>query len=224
MRRMDASKAAELVSRLRTKHGLGEKSTVGVWSAWDTKAETLTDDSNNDITAVVTTDDVDLEEEVLIPSGGDMTSYLGLNKSVFVDHYYALDSCVGKIRRLTPFPDVANPKGWKMQVSILRTSNSPMPGLVMDIAKQMGIGVSIGFEAQDWGKPTADEAKRYPAAKSVVRKWKAIEVSFTCLPCNVMCRGEAMYDDSKSVKLLRVMPEAAKRLRIEEPRKMLVVA
>lgn len=226
MRRLTDKDAADIVDRIKSYgslYGLPGTATVGVMSAWDTKAEV--DAKLGDIEITMTTDDVDLDEEVVLPWGGDLSAYLNQNRKVFVDHYYTVENCAGAIRWIKPFPDPAMPKGLRMRMSVLKTQNNPLPGLVLDMARQCGIGASIGFEALDWGKPTPDEAARYPAAKSIVRKWRAIEVSLTCLPCNVTCQGVAVADESKSAKVFRVLGEAgAKRFRVEAPRKVFVVA
>lgn len=227
MRRLPDKDAAGIIDRIKSHgalYGLPDSATVGVLSAWDSKAAVDQEDGKNDIIITMTTDDVDLDEEVVLPWGGDLSAYLNQNRKVFVDHYYTVENCAGAIRWVKPFPDPASPKGLRMRMSVLKTTNNPLPGLCLDMARQCGIGASIGFEALDWGKPTAEEAARYPAAKSIVRKWRAIEVSLTCLPCNVTCQGVAVADESKSAKVFRVLGDAgAKRFRVEAPRKVFVV-
>lgn len=212
-----------IVARIKSRHGIDDGAPVGVVAAWDTKAATYTEDGNYDIESTMTTSDVDLDEEVVLPEGGDLDSYLRKNGAVFLDHHYSTEKRIGHVRWIKTFPDSGPVKGLAFRAAVLKTSNSPLPGLVMDMARQFGIGASIGFIALDYGPPTPAEKTVYPLARSVVRKWKAIEVSFTALPCNVACQGRAVVDDSKSTRVLRVMGERAKLLGVGAPRKRLVV-
>lgn len=143
-----------------------------------------------------TTDDVDCEEEVVLPDGAN-TAYIEQNRQVFADHHWTVPHTVGTLRRLQ-----REGNGWSVRIELYRGMRSPLADDVWAIASQGGIGLSIGFQALDYGEPTADEAKRWPRAKSVVRKWRWLELSVTPFPCNVSCRASAVRVDESRAALI----------------------
>lgn len=170
---------------------------VGVVAGFS-KAMTVDEEGGNrDILAVATTDDLDLEEEVVLPGGADV-SYFQQNKKVFVDHQYDTLSAVGVLRNLRKWRGPNGSEGWLARIHVPDSPENPLAMHVLALARAEGIGTSIGFEAVDYGRPTADESKRYPGAKSIVRRWKWLELSFTAMPCNVACQSRSgSADDSK---------------------------
>jgi hypothetical protein len=82
----------------------------------------------------------------------------------------------------------------------------PMADAVLAIAEAGGMGWSIGFEAVESGKPTAEEAKAYTQGerkpRTVIRKWRWLETSATPFPCNVACQSMAMSTDESKMALL----------------------
>lgn len=140
------------------------------------------------VEVVATTDDVDLDDEVVVPGGANLAYFLR-NGSVFVDHDTRFASRVGVQRSVRPFPTGSSQRGWAVDIVM-------DPGAfaqdVLAKAQSGGMGMSIGFRAKDWGKPTAEEVKRYTrdgkAPQSIVRTWDWLELSFTPMPCNVACR------------------------------------
>ena len=197
-----------VVDRIRMKNPeIGSEAHIGVWASFNKDVSVDTDNGNRDIIVVANTDDIDLENEVVVPSGASM-DYFASNGKVFVDHDYSFGSAVGAVRKngIVAFPSLSDQRGWKVRVGMLSLKGNPVPDDILTIAKEVGIGVSIGFEATDYGPPTDEEEKRYTGKggppKSVVRSWKWIELSFTAMPCNVACQSQAVVvDDSRAASL-----------------------
>lgn len=175
---------------------------VGVLSAFS--SETTTKEAGNDriLRIVVTTDDVDLVGDVVDPKGADL-SYItrkGQNK-VFADHQYDMEHCIGSLRYLTYHPTGNSPKG--LMAAIAMRKGHKLADEAWTIAKEMGIGASIGFDASEITDYKNGDPMAWKSASSVIRKWRLLEVSLTCLPCNVACQSEGMSspDDSKMAML-----------------------
>ncbi len=195
---MVAMDGKSIVERIKENAGRsGHKFTtgkVGVVSSFS--KEMRVDDANRDVVAVATTDDLDVQEEIVLPGGADR-GYFDKNKKVFVDHSYDAMSTVGLLRNLKRWKGGAA-DGWLARIHIIESPTNPLVDHILALAR-VGIGTSIGFEALDYGRPTADEQKKYPGAKSIVRTWHWIELSFTCFPANVACQSlEMTSDDSKA--------------------------
>lgn len=192
--------ATEVLRRMREKNGLADDAPVGIVSSFGT-VEEVTDDRN--LVLVATTDDIDLDNEVVVPAGLRGEGYFFRNRKIFVDHRYDLGSAVGKLRSAVPFPSPKNQRGWRIRVHIAK---GPLGDDVLTVAREIGIGASIGFTPIDYGKPTADEVKRYgrdgKTPKSIVRSAEWLETSVTAMPCNVACQGwAAVTDDRKAAEL-----------------------
>jgi hypothetical protein len=126
---------------------------------------------------------VDLEREVVLPSGCDMQTYLGVNRNLFVDHNYDVCSAVAVVRTMSMAPS-----GWLCHGVFHDDMTNPYVRACIALAKAGTLAMSIGFEALEWGPPTKDEAAAYPGVESVVRRCKVLEVSYTAMPMNVTCR------------------------------------
>ncbi len=201
--------ARPLVERIKARHGLSADAKVGIFGCFDTKAAMDTERGNNDVVAMASTDGIDLDEEVVLPEGGDL-SYVTTNRKLFVDHCYDIEYAVASLRSITAVKSGGKQRGWSIRSRLLQGDIHKAARIVESICQQDGIGMSIGFIADDAGRPDATEAKAYPGAKSIVRKWKMLEISFTCLPCNVSCQTMAgTQDGSKSAKLRESFPIAA---------------
>lgn len=172
---------------------------------------------DRDIVGLATTDDVDCVGDVVVPSGADL-GYFVKNKAVFADHRYDISSWVGTVRHLAewPGPGVLQ-RGWSIRVAIKR-SPSPLVEDILTAAREIGVSFSIGFEPVEWGRPTAEEAKRWPGAENIIRRWNWRETSITAMPCNVSCRGAAVYAPEKGlgiaelVRKSRIHPQSARAL------------
>jgi hypothetical protein len=207
------------IAAIKSRHGLAEDAPVGIFATFDTKAALDTENGNNDVLAIATTDNVDLDDEVVLPSGCDW-SYLNANRKLFVDHQYDISHCVGALRSMAPYPSKGAMKGWSIRARLYDGMPYPAAEAVQKIIAQDGIGISIGFLALDYGAPTADERIKYPGASSIVRKSKLLEASFTCLPCNVSCQTQRVsIDDSKAANIAaHVDAKARDILSIKLPR------
>lgn len=190
----------EIVERIREKNMLGPDAKIGLAGTFGKNVKVQNDGRTLEV--VATTDDIDLDDEVVVPGGAD-PEYFARNGKVFVDHQYRVEDVVGTLRSLTPFSRIGGQSGWKMTTYLI--PGLEMSDAVLAIAEAGGIGVSIGFEAIDYGKPTPDEAKNYTRREktpdSIVRKWRWLETSFTPFPCNVACQtvATAMSDEKRSL-------------------------
>jgi len=174
------SRAAELGYRMDAKSGIG---IVGM-TIKGLKA--VEDKGNRDIVGVATNDFTDSSDEVVLPEGADL-SYITQTRTLYSDHYYGISNAIGKIRQLSQYNE-NGVKGWKFRAYIYPGMKSGIGDDCLTIIREGGdLGVSIGFEATDWGSPTAEEFKRYPSARAIIRKWRWIELSLTAMPCNMTC-------------------------------------
>lgn len=136
---------------------------------------------------------VDLEREVVLPSGCDMQSYLGTNRNLFVDHNYDVCSAVAVVRSMT-----LTPNGWLCRGVFHDDVTNPYVRACVALAKAGTLAMSIGFEAIDWGAPTPAEKAAYPGVESIVRQCRVLEVSYTAMPMNVTCRMVGSNIDAAS--------------------------
>jgi len=143
---------------------------------------------------------VDLEGEVVLPEGGDVTSYFAKNRTLFVDHEYDILSAVGKCRSLKMTPD-----GWLCRSALVKSTDNPKRNAVQALAEAGNIGHSIGMEVLDVSPPGADERKKYPEARGIIRAWRLLEVSYTAIPMNGDCQSEMMEAGEKSLRRVVVI-------------------
>jgi hypothetical protein len=156
----------------------------------DAKSLKLDTEANKrDIIVRANTAAIDCENEVVVPEGASL-GYLEKNRKVFFEHRYNYpEDCIGAIRR--GYPKLVDGE-WMVRIGVSRCEAGDR--LLRDAA-DFGIGVSIGFDALDYGPPTDDEIKRYGGGvpfRSIVRKWEWIELSVTAMPCNVECQSIAV--------------------------------
>ena len=163
---------------------------IGLMAApWGAHAKSAIRKANADngtpleITCYANTSAVDLEREVVVPSGGDVRSYLTLNGNLFVDHRYDMEHVVAKCRRMA-----LDPGGWLCTGQFFRGFETEYTKACVALAMAGTLAMSVGFEALDWGDPSQEEQRLYPGVESIVRRWKALEVSYTAMPMNVTCR------------------------------------
>lgn len=126
---------------------------------------------------------VDLEREVVMPTGLDVRTYLMQNKNLFVDHRYDVLSAVAVCRSMSLAPD-----GWVCRGAFHEDMSNPYVKACVVLAMAGTLAMSVGFEALEWGPPNESEMKAYPGVESVVRKARVLEVSYTAMPMNVTCR------------------------------------
>ena len=193
--------AETIIKRLRKHKAAKDAETIGVIGSYGKVAEIDDDGDKNDIVAIANTGDIDLDDEVVIPSGLT-TEYLEKNRQIFLDHEYGISSAAGFVRSIAKYPSPQDHKSWRVRIGLY---DNEAGRAVKEIAKRSGqIGLSIGFFPTDYGPPTDEEAKLYGQAGkklvSVVRAGRMFEISFTALPCNVSCQGRLSIGDGKALQ------------------------
>ena len=204
---------------IRARHFLKSDAPVSLRSLVTHTTKAVEENGGFEIEVFATTDGIDLDSEVVAPDGGDM-SYLSRNRKVFVDHEYGLSDVGATLRWINRSKDG---KGWRMRARLVKSS--PHYAMIRELAETDTIGASIGLEAMDFGPPTDEEQKAYPSARSVVRKWRALEVSFTAMPMNVECQSSAFYRDESAKKRYELAVKNGKvtcRYAMQKPRILVV--
>lgn len=198
---LDKDRAELACDSIRRRHKAFKDSQIGILAFKSVDMEVDMEAGNRDIFGVATTDDVDESEEVVLPEGADL-SYIEATKKLYADHQYGVESDIGIIRYVKM---LANGRGWKYRARFYENLRNPLADDTLEKIKQSGTyGVSIGFDPIEGGSPTPIEQKKYPAAKSIIRRWKWIELSVTPMPCNsysyAVPAGE--LSDSKRFELI----------------------
>ena len=229
------NQASKIIERLRMHPSVKSADTpVGVITAIckDTKIDD--ENGNNDMLAVITTDDIDLDDEVIVQDALDF-SYLTANSQLFVDHVYdTLTHTAGFLRGpLGAWPSTKDHRGWRARVKLY--DNAAGEAIKLLVQQSGQIGLSIGFYPTDYGPLTDEEKERYTrngkTPSSIIRSASVFEFSFTALPCNVSCQGQLVSSggDGKQVAVLRDLVESgqidrnvAKLFEIESGKKIRV--
>jgi HK97 family phage prohead protease len=190
-----------LIERMRDQHKLKEGDRLGIKFALNT--EVKVDGEARTVRAIANTAAIDLQDEVVIPSGAEKDSmgqpvYFGQARTIFLNHDYTQP--IGKLR--TAHEDRG---GWQTFFHVSDKTQTARETFLL-IQERIINGVSIGFKANDWGRPTTEEIKLYGPASAVVRKWTWIELSVTPVPCN----PEAWITDVKSAPADDVVTEIRK--------------
>lgn len=194
-----------IIERIRERHGKAANEPVGVRAIFGKSI--TTEPEKRLVRIIANTDDVDLDREVVVPSGAD-TRYFRQNKSVFCDHDTRMSQSVAVLRTLTPEPDHHRFKAWKANVCI---RNNPTGDELLTMISEEGVGASIGMLPTDYGAPSEMERKQYTRGeslvKSIVRAWEWLELSFTCFPCNVSCSASLVksMDDRMPTTIERLL-------------------
>lgn len=180
---------ATIIESIKTRYAIDDADAhVGVkWC--DTKAEV--DRKQRLVTAIATTDAVDLVDEVVLPEGAmvDKNGKPFYANTILFNH--DSDKPVGGFRSAR-FDRSA--RGWVCQFQI--TDKTELGRDTFFLLEEGVIkGVSIGFRAFDWGRPDKGEIEKYGPISSIVRKWLWLELSVTPVPCN----PEALITDVKSM-------------------------
>ena len=127
------------------------------------------------VKGLVSTPDVDQDDEV-VQCANLETDYFPISvKAVYVDHDYT--KAVGTCRALSVRGDC-----------LYAVTHVPPTSLGDDILTMVENEVirhfSIGARATDYGPPTADEIAKYGPHRCNIRKGRLIEYSFTSMPAN----------------------------------------
>lgn len=192
---------SSVIERLRVKHRRVLSAGDDVRSVPIMAKDVLVDAPRNprDVVMIATTDATDLEDQVVLPEGADLSYFLG-NRAVFADHEYTVDKAVAKLRNVGPWPNANHQRGWKVRANILGGKMHPLGDVCMSLAQHGILGCSIGMKVLDVGPPNRDERERYPNAASIVRSWLWLELSFTSLPCNADCSAGVEIETPNGIK------------------------
>ena len=177
--------AKALIERMRATHHIKDGDKLGLVSTGSNK--TSVDENNRELIVIANTADVDLDNEDVLPQAAAL-DYILRNRKVFAAHRNNTEHCVGTIRNIRKYPSEKNHTAWRVR---LKLNNSPLANDTLEIAREGGIGVSIGFQAIEAGPPTEEEQRKYgndSAVETVIRRWSWLELSTTCFPANVSCQ------------------------------------
>jgi len=197
---------SEAMARMRHKFKVKDGEATGVLGGYMVKAEAQVTDTERVLEFIATTSDVDLDEEVVDPAGGDWSYFDNANqKKMFLDHKYDSEYCIGLVRAKSKYMEGERQVGWKMRAFIYPSLKTPHADDFWTRSLYGPMGISIGFIGLEVSGLTPSERKVWPGAQTIVRRWKAIEVSGTGIPCNVRCQTLAgpasMYVPKKTIQL-----------------------
>ena len=175
----------------------------------------MSDTGDRTFTAVINTDTLDRDDEVVLPEGMNSSEF-DKSPTVFWNHDYSkpIARCMKLRRGMTE---------WMADAKLADKPAGHMgdwfPDEVYSLIKQ-GIvnGTSIGFIPTETRQPTQKDLDRWgPKTRRVISKWKLLEFSVTPLPSN----HDALITACKSVsastaKLLGIEPP-----QIIEPRRVI---
>lgn len=154
------------------------------------------------VSMIVTTDDVDMENEVVDPNGAD-TSYINTRGQgkVFLDHRMETEFAVGSIVYTAKHIIDGELRGYRQLIRIRNDSPFPFADDCWNMAKTIGIGSSVGYAGRVMSKVYPTDPARWAGAKSVVRRWKWIETSLTAAPMNVSCQSQSVSEGKRLATL-----------------------
>lgn len=152
------------------------------------KAEEVTVNvGSREVIAVISTDAIDREGEIVIPSGLIKTNYGG-NPVVMYSHNWQSEHAVG-----TESLPIGTTR-WVKQVNntiVAKYYVSDKTQFARDIFGLLQDGVlkahSVGFTVLEESPPTPDEIRDNPEwanARNIVRQWELLEFSVVPIPCN----------------------------------------
>lgn len=171
-------------------------------------------------TARITTDSIDRDGEVLLPSGLDAKDYLK-NPVVFWNHNY--DVPIGRASELKQHDD-----HWTATATL--SSNEEGEKIHKLIQEGIVNGVSVGFLPTEHRNPSDKDKQKFgESVTRVYSKWRLLEFSVTPLPCNqdalitsvskMIGKGDLTIDDA--ARLLEIdgkdIVEPVKRRRVIVP-------
>lgn len=191
-----------LLDRLRKRCGIDTEEPVGVWGSYGKGAEIQEHpDGGMTLKMTITTDDVDLDGEIVDASGADWSYWERRGLPVYMEHEISMDTTVGKGRPGSlKMHRMGDATGWSMTIGLRSTdTGKAAAAYVRDFGM---IGSSIGFRELESRAPNTTEAKRLgPAgmkARKTITKWLGYETSLTVIPCNPGAMGAEMPQQAKS--------------------------
>lgn len=129
------------------------------------------------VSGLVCTDSTDMDNEIVVPSGFDMSYFPGQVKAVYLNHDYA-SLPVATCRKLQ-----LDASGTRLYCQTFVRRGAIGDDLLLAIEDGAVNGFSVGFKALEYGPPTHAE-KAYHGADCVVRKAKLLEYSIVAMPAN----------------------------------------
>lgn len=165
-------------------------------------------------TATITSDRMDRDDEVLIPSGMIPTEFMTGKRTIFWNHDYSLP--IGAAKTLKQFDN-----RWESEAFIAENTQKMtdfFPDYVWSLLEQDILGgVSVGFVPVETRRPTQKDYERYgDRLRNVVSKWKLLEWSIAPLQANIdgvvtaVQKGLVKLDHAKRVFPNLIIPEAQK--------------
>lgn len=177
-------------------------------------------DGEREIVAVMTTNAVDRENEVLLPEGMDTKEFMR-NPIVFANHQYGVRDVVGRVTSMTRQKD-----RWLVKIHMLPKppghADEWLADTVLHLAKYGVMGVSVGFMSMQARNPTKKDKELFGEDVAYVHaKWKLVELSIAPLPANPDALIMAVSKGCQEVCVKQFYPEyepARKRITIRVPR------
>lgn len=156
-------------------------------------------------TAIITTDAVDDDDEVLLPEGMRANEF---KKHPIILWHHDRTKPIGKAMEVS---EVSN--GWQMRGVF---GSTPLATDVYTLVKE-GIvrGVSVGYKVLPGGsrEPSAKDRARFgDRVRRVINKWSLREVSVTAMPANM----DAVITAVKSAKVTRDQVKAVMGIDVPE--------
>ncbi|TPV94857.1 MAG: hypothetical protein B7733_13045 [Myxococcales bacterium FL481] len=153
------------------------------------------DRENRLVKGLVSTESVDLDNEVVMQDGFDTSYFPEKVQAVYLDHMYTSMgtlqvAAVGVCRNLSPKKD-----GLYATTYVRPT---PLGEDVLTAIEDGALsGFSIGFKVLSASAPTDDEQRRYPGARNIIRGSKLLEYSFTSMPANGDAKIKSLLDSGR---------------------------
>jgi HK97 family phage prohead protease len=148
-------------------------------------ADVKVQDGERAVTAVISTDAVDRDGEVLIPQGCNWKEFNANPVVLFLHSYYSLP--VGKVVALTRDADSITAKiVFADRPESHPTGQEWIPDTLLALFQQKVLNAfSVGFTVTESRPATDKDVTTFGAGvRRVISKWKLLELSVVPLPCN----------------------------------------
>lgn len=142
-------------------------------------------DGERAVMAIISTNSVDRDGEVLIPQGCNWKNYQKNNVVLFGHDYYRLP--VGKMTGLVRDADSITGKIiFAERPEKHPTDEEWLPDTLLDLFQQKVLNAfSVGFSIKESRPATDKDLQTFGAGcRRVISKWELMEVSVVALPCN----------------------------------------
>jgi HK97 family phage prohead protease len=166
------------------------------------------DEDNRLIKAWATLPVVDLADEVVIPDGVELEAdgriaYYSDTRAVFWNHLYDVPP-IGTMRAAALVKKKPHTRK-SLRFVWYQSKGTQLARDLFELVREGVVrGVSIGFEAKEFGPPTKAEIEEFGPHSTTVRKYRLREVSLTPMPANpaaLIEQPDAKVDESQAVRL-----------------------